>query len=461
MKWVHALGIGMMLLSWSAGPLPARGEAAAPEKEIRDLVQRFFSAYIRKDLDGFMALWSAKSPDHASRKRTMQRIFAETGPIEVKNLEILGVSVNQQTAEARFRVELIGQDTRTGKPHRLLGKLSRRLQFVREDGRWKVWRYLSPEQELAERLAAASANERKNLMAQAQGMDKSLLASQILDQVFPLLGHKRTPDAVQLTELAFPLAVEAGEKEVVARAWVARSEVLRAQAKYPEALEAARQAQTIAHEAHLPVWEVNALYDMAIIQKKTGKSKEAMESLKAGVQLARPLDSKGLLARGLFNLGLLQSRERDPSLLAEAAAHLEEAAKLAHEIRARDLEKRAVYNLGWTRGKQKQYDDAVKYLTTSADLARQDGDRSWEATARADVALAYEGLKDYSQAIEADEAALKLFEGLQNKHGQARVLKHLGWLYRQVGRYADAAEAVESSEKLQRELDSEGARPKR
>src|SRR5215208_4347434 len=53
------------------------GAPASPDEEValRSLVAKFYSAYPGKDLDGFMSLWSAKSPDCAPRRRLMLELF--------------------------------------------------------------------------------------------------------------------------------------------------------------------------------------------------------------------------------------------------------------------------------------------------------------------------------------------------------------------------------------------------
>src|SRR5215204_5780879 len=50
---------------------------ASPDEEValRSLVAKFYSAYPVKDLDGFMSLWSVKSPDLTTRRRQMRELF--------------------------------------------------------------------------------------------------------------------------------------------------------------------------------------------------------------------------------------------------------------------------------------------------------------------------------------------------------------------------------------------------
>src|SRR5690242_170546 len=117
----------------------ARGDApAADEAAVRQVVDRFFDAYARKDLDGFMALWSAQSPDLAARRQTAQAIFAETGPIGVKDLSVVRLRVEGPAARVRVRLEMLGDDAKTGRPYAGFGKLGRTLRLAKEGADWKV-----------------------------------------------------------------------------------------------------------------------------------------------------------------------------------------------------------------------------------------------------------------------------------------------------------------------------------
>src|SRR5262249_38655820 len=62
--------------------------SAGDEGALRALAQEFYAAYAKKDLDGFLRLWSAKSPELASRRTAMQKLFANHEKIELKSFAI-------------------------------------------------------------------------------------------------------------------------------------------------------------------------------------------------------------------------------------------------------------------------------------------------------------------------------------------------------------------------------------
>ena len=166
------LGLGV------AGLLPlALADDKADETAVRAVAQRYFAAYAKKDLDGFMALWSEKSPDFKSRKQTMQRIFGETEDIRLKALTIVKATVTDEAAQLRVRVELASTDKRSGKPHADMGRLNRLLDLVREDGAWKVRRYGPAELLLLDRLLAADGKAGREKLYQDE---KDLVALQLV-----------------------------------------------------------------------------------------------------------------------------------------------------------------------------------------------------------------------------------------------------------------------------------------
>jgi tetratricopeptide (TPR) repeat protein len=445
----HMLGpvLKVGLTALVLGPTAMRAE---PEQAVRVLVQRFFDAYARKDFNGFMAMWSDASPELAVRRNTMQRIFAETGPIEVKNLEMLRVTVEGDIARVWLQVDLAGYDPRTEMLHPLLGKLSRLLELVREGDAWKIRRYMTPEQELAERVAAAaSERERKQLIDEAGSVDRVQLAGSLINLVTDAYQKGQVALAAPLLDLAFSIAEGTGHKVTLARCYIVRSMALSDEAKYSEALEKSRQALAVAREAGSGEWEARALFCLGRIQGLL-KSDGSIESYEASATLARALNIKGLLAAVLDSLGLAQMQQ---SKLAEAAKSFEESAKLLNEAGDRLNEAQSLSHLGRAQGAQGKFVEAAQSFAESARIAREIKSAQWEAIAQANLALAYAGLNRFFDAVKADEAALNIYRRSGDKTGEGKVLKHIGRMYRRMGRYADAAEASEAGDKLQREAE--------
>jgi ketosteroid isomerase-like protein len=117
------------------------GEEAA----IRALVERYFSAYAREDLEAIGRLWSDKSPDLAQTKATLKEFFSINHQIETKNYRFRKIKVEEDHATALVTMEVTAVDPQTNKPQVGLGKRSQNISFVKEAGEWKIQRDASRE----------------------------------------------------------------------------------------------------------------------------------------------------------------------------------------------------------------------------------------------------------------------------------------------------------------------------
>src|SRR6185503_4974475 len=116
-----------------------RPTSASDDAALRALVEEFYGSYAKKDLDGFLRLWSAKSPELATRREIMQRLFVDHEKIEVKGLVIRKMAVEGEKAKLRVELEMSAIEVKTSKPAAGLGKMVRALECMKEEGAWKVW----------------------------------------------------------------------------------------------------------------------------------------------------------------------------------------------------------------------------------------------------------------------------------------------------------------------------------
>lgn len=167
---------GVFLLAWGSfgfksvppqppAPIPA-AEPEADAAAVQRLAEEFFAACARKDLEGFLQLWSPRSPDLAARKQEMQTLFAANEKIEVKTLIVSNVTLADAKASMRATVEMSAVAAKTGQPAAGFGETNRALHFVREDGTWRIWREAPAAEDLAlALLEAQTRDERAALLA--------------------------------------------------------------------------------------------------------------------------------------------------------------------------------------------------------------------------------------------------------------------------------------------------------
>lgn len=146
---------------------PLAQRLSADESALRTLAGEFFAAYAKNDLNGFLQLWSAKSPGLDSRKRMTQKLFADNEKIEINSLAVRKVIVSGEKAQVRLAVKMSAVEAKTGKPAGDFGE-NRVLHCIKEEGVWKIWREASAEGELAALMAAAGTDEEREALLAAE-----------------------------------------------------------------------------------------------------------------------------------------------------------------------------------------------------------------------------------------------------------------------------------------------------
>src|SRR5215510_12409522 len=147
---------------------------SSAETEARALVEKYFALYAAKDLDGLMGLWSQRSPDYASLKQSLQRQFA-TGDYRFSLQAISRVKAEGEKVSVRAAASLTTTDLKNKQPRER--PIVRNFALVREEGEWKVWRFVPAESDLAEALAQAETEkERAGLLAE----EKELATSELV-----------------------------------------------------------------------------------------------------------------------------------------------------------------------------------------------------------------------------------------------------------------------------------------
>src|SRR5262245_1589153 len=171
--------------------------SAADEAALRALAQEFYAAYAKKDLDGFLRLWSAKSPELASRRTAMQKLFSNHEKIELKSIAIPKLTVDGEKANARVEAEINAIEAKTGKLSTEFGQMKRSLHCVNEDGVWKVWQEASAAADLADALVAAKTEqERAALLAADKELVTAALIRELNDKGFRLTAEGRYEEAM-------------------------------------------------------------------------------------------------------------------------------------------------------------------------------------------------------------------------------------------------------------------------
>ena len=113
--WSRLLIAVLYLTTYGLSQDQARAEVTATdEAELRTFAEQFYAAYSKKDLDGFMKLWSAKATGLDARRKATEEIFAGVDKIELKNLSVRVALLERDRARVLVTVEMNATNAKTG-----------------------------------------------------------------------------------------------------------------------------------------------------------------------------------------------------------------------------------------------------------------------------------------------------------------------------------------------------------
>src|SRR5262245_40456391 len=164
-RWLLVLSLSFNVSA--TAPFQSSSHASATqnsteEPALRALAESFYNTWAAKDLDGFLRLWSAKSPELEARQKSSADLFANSARIEVSGLLFRQFRIDAEKANLRVEVNVAVIDAQLNKEKEGYGKLRRTLECVKESGNWKVMREISTFDELAESVVAAKTDQERS-----------------------------------------------------------------------------------------------------------------------------------------------------------------------------------------------------------------------------------------------------------------------------------------------------------
>src|SRR5262249_45353081 len=117
-------------------------------------------------------------------------------------------------------------------------RIVRNMAFIMEDGRWKVWRYVPAENDLAEALVQAKTEtERAGLLAEEKELMTSELAQGLIAQGRRVINQANYPQALAIFHLTQSIGELIGDRSGIAGALNGIGYVHHSQGNYARALE--------------------------------------------------------------------------------------------------------------------------------------------------------------------------------------------------------------------------------
>jgi tetratricopeptide (TPR) repeat protein/CHAT domain-containing protein len=378
----------------------------------RGVLQRYYEAYVRKDLDAMAAVWHPSGPARA--RRNVVRLEFDTRDVALAGLTVENASADAGGGRARAIIDLAVTNTKTKAARR--ERRVRDFTFMPDDaGQWRIWNEASLSLQLARRLLSAPAGDRESLLA----ADPELASDDTLDgltvEAGRLQGLGQQADVLGILAVQGWLARALGNQEVLGTSLIRTGSLhmlMGRQAEAADAFTAARQAFTAAGlRDEIAACDAN-LANLAYMQ---GRFAEAADRYQLALEVFERMNDDGRMASVLHGLG--------------------NALYMQTEF-ARALE---------------QYRRAMTVLERTEDK------RGLAAVHQA-IALVYKEQGEYALAAESWRLSLGLHESLKDLAGAAKAWSGLGEIERLQGDLGSALDHHVKSLQLWEQVKNVGSR---
>ena len=376
-------------------PPPAATLAPAEAQRIfSDLLQRFFDAYARKDIEGMTALYHTGGP--ARFRRNAILVEFDLRQVEIGGLTVRNAGADAGGGRARAVVDLKVTEEKTKKVWN--ERRVRDFTFLPDDtGAWKIWNEVSPAGELARRLLATPAAERDALVAAEPEMSSDDALTGLMSEAGRLQAQQRYDAVLDALSLQVRLARALGNVEALGR----------------------------------------GLIQTGSLRMMIGDYAEAGEAFSAAREAFVTLDNRGEVAgcdANLANLAYMQGR------FAEAAERYQKAYEVFERLNEDARMASALHGLGNALYMQTEFVRALDCYTKAVTILQRTKDKFGESSALRAISMVHKELGDYAAAIDALRRSLVLAEAAMDVAGTAKVWASMGDLYRLEGDLARALE---------------------
>ena len=261
----------------------------------------------------------------------------------------------------------------------------------------------------------------------------------------------RPDEALSRYEESLKIKQRLGNKRGMAASYVQIGEVQKTLGHPAEAEKSYNAALKLRREIGDKAGLIVTLMDLSSLLDETfGRSAEALPLLQEALRLARETRDRNLEARALNNLGAAYSSQGQYS---EAQTYFELALGLREKAQSPQEVADTRHNLADTFARMGQYESALRQYNEALALRRNAGDRRSAALASFGIGTIFDYQGKYGSAIKSKEEALKSFRELKQRDVWfAEMLSGYGNSLSLSGRTADAQAALDEALKLANEL---------
>jgi CHAT domain-containing protein/Tfp pilus assembly protein PilF len=413
----------------SSSSVPASPQSSA-ESAVRAVVGKYYALYAAKDLDGLMSLWSEQSPDLESRKRAMQKLFADYERVEVKSLAVLRVTIEGEKARLRVDVDVTAVRAKTGPPAAGVGLRKQVMEFVKEKSDWRVWREESAFEDLAATLAAtATEKERDALLAGEKDLWSEELRRALNALGFRYATRSLYPKAIDIFRIAQSVAEKIDDRPGLAASLFNIGLAYSRQDDYELALENLQKSLKLAEAIPDKNRMAGALNSLGLVYQRQGHFSLAIESYRRSLEIAQLQGDKLSIAEALGSLGNIYNAQSNYDSAAEFYLKSLTYYRESGGNEGKAGEARILHSLGNIQYYQGNLDLALKFYQESLPLKEKVGSGEEQARTLDAIGTVYLFKGDYKLAEEFYRRSLALFEAANARQGIASSDINLGDLY--------------------------------
>jgi CHAT domain-containing protein/tetratricopeptide (TPR) repeat protein len=428
--------------SQSSSSFPNSSPSSA-EPALRAVVEKYFALYTGKDLDGLMSLWSEKSPDYASIKENLQRQFT-TEDYSFGLPTISRVKVEREKASLRATVNLTAINLKSNQKSER--KIARNFDFVREDGKWKVWRSVPAENDLAEALVKAKTeDERAGLLANEKDLVTAALVSTLSSRGDNFYDQADYSQALAIHLLAQNIAEQIGDQPGIALTLFHIGNVHWSQGNYAQASEYLHKSLTMNEALKDQKGIARALNSIGIVHWLQANYDQASEYFRKSLAILEVMGDKAGIASTLNNIGSVHDQQGD---YGQALEYFHKSLAMTEALGDKAGIARAQHNIGIVYTEQGNYVQAMEYLQNGLALHEALGNKLGISRSRGSIGRVYYLQSNYAQAFEQFRKCLALSESIGDKKGLANALGNIGNIYLTQANYEQAIQYYRKSLEL-------------
>ena len=429
-----------------------RAQAPDDDSVLRDLTRNFFEALREKDFEKLQSFWSAKSPEVATFIADVKKKFAEVGPIQLKSLDITRVTVEGAESAVRVTVDSHATDLKSGQPATGFGRVNRTLRFTKEEGRWKLSKYGSTEDELAAALISATTEKDRMVLLETERELQTVTLLRALQARVDILRQRDLTRALVGLDLIQLIGEKIGDESALAFVIVTRGTIHYSRAEYPKAVELFQKHLSLSVVASDKTLTARTLSYIGTTKLAQSEYTEAVDYLLRSLEMAEKLGDKRILAGVLNSLGIVN---RDQGNYARALAFLERGLAINESLNDTVAMSRNLNNIGIIHGSQGNHRQAREYFERTLKLGQAAGDKLMIGNALNNIGASHYSQRDYARALDYYRQSLAVREELPDKRMAAATLNNIGIIYREQGDFTKAMEYYRKSFEIREKLDDQ------